>query len=98
QPTLSPSMDIQVSSNFERLLFDLYGREGVRVADAVAEFRRSGRLTVGENCWRCAAELFHAESLSDEETLAVIAQEHAATGELLDPHTAIGVAAARALG
>ena len=96
-PTLSPSMDIQVSSNFERLLFDLFDRSGPAVAEAMQAFRRTGRLSVGANRWREAAELFAACSLSDEETLAVIAREHAATGELLDPHTAVGVAAARSL-
>ena len=97
QPTLSPSMDIQVSSNFERLLFELYEGQGPAVAEAMQGFRKSGRLAVGENRWRAAADLFTACSLSDAETLARIGREHAATGELLDPHSAIGVGAADAL-
>jgi threonine synthase len=96
-PTLSPSMDIQVSSNFERLLYDLYEGSGADVAESMQTFRQTGRLGVGGNRWRGAADLFQACSLSDEETVAVIAREYAGTGELLDPHAAIGVAAAQAL-
>ncbi|MFN4087440.1 MAG: threonine synthase [Alphaproteobacteria bacterium] len=95
RPTLSPSMDIQVSSNFERLLFDLYDRDGRATAEAMQAFRTTGKLGVGDNRWRAAADLIRATGLDDAATLAVIAAEHAATGELLDPHSAIGVAAAR---
>ena len=97
EPTISPSMDIQVSSNFERLLFELYDRQGSAVVEAMEGFRKSGRLAVGENRWRAAADLFAARSLSDRDTKDVIAREHAATGELIDPHSAIGVGAAEAL-
>ena len=95
-PSLSPSMDIQISSNFERLLFDLYGRDGAAVAEAMTAFRATGRLEVGEARWRRALEIFDAARLDDEETLAEIARIHKETGELVDPHTAVGIAAARA--
>ena len=97
-PSLSPSMDIQVSSNFERLLFDLYNRDGKRVTAAMAKFRESGRLKLDLECYRTAYELFSACCLDDEGTLAAIAQEYKNTGILLDPHSAIGVYAARQLG
>jgi len=95
KPTLSPSMDIQVSSNFERLLFDLYDRDGRATAEAMTAFRETGRLGVGENRWRAAADLIKSTGIDDVGTLEVIAAEQAETGELLDPHSAIGVAAAR---
>jgi len=95
-PTLSPSMDIQVSSNFERLLFELYDREGPALARAMASFRRNGQLHVGEARWRKACELFRGYRLDDAETLNAIAEVHRQSGELLDPHSAIGVAAAHA--
>ncbi len=96
QPTLSPSMDIQISSNFERLLFDLYDRDGPSLAAAMAGFRRSGELAPGEERWRTARAVFDAHRLDDRETLQAIADIHAGSGELVDPHTAIGVAAAHA--
>ncbi len=96
RPTLSPSMDIQISSNFERLLYDLYDRDGAAVAEAVATFRETGRLDVGEARWQKAREIFTGYRLDDEETKATIREVWRATGELLDPHSAIGVAAARA--
>ena len=96
RPTLSPSMDIQISSNFERLLYDLYDRDGAAVAEAVATFRETGRLDVGAARWQKAREVFTGCRLDDEETKATIREVWQASGELLDPHSAIGVAAARA--
>ncbi|MFQ5467911.1 MAG: threonine synthase [Kiloniellaceae bacterium] len=96
-PTLSPSMDIQVSSNFERLLFDLYGRDGAALSEAMAAFRKTGRLAPGKARWRRALEVFGGARFDDEETLAQVARTYRATGELLDPHSAIGLAAARTL-
>ena len=95
-PSYSPSMDIQVSSNFERLLFELYGRDGPAVADAMAAFRETGVLDPGEARWRAARADFDAARLDDEETLAEMARLHRETGELIDPHSAIGVGAAQA--
>lgn len=96
QPTLSPSMDIQVSSNFERLLFDLLDRDGAAVTRAMADFRTTGRLSVDAAQWRNASGLFHGHRVDDARTRAVIAETFARTGELVDPHTAIGIDAAAA--
>lgn len=92
-PTLSPSMDIQISSNFERLLFEVCGRKGPAVAKALGTLRRDGTVDFGHARWQSLARLFAAHRLDDAETKAVIAGMHKLTGELLDPHTAIGVAA-----
>ncbi|MDP6804275.1 MAG: threonine synthase [Rhodospirillales bacterium] len=93
QPTLSPSMDIQISSNFERLLFELYGRRGELLARAMDRFRKRGRVRFGAERWRRFHKLFTGHALDDAETVAVIRQIYETTGELLDPHTAIGLAA-----
>jgi threonine synthase len=94
-PTLSPSMDIQISSNFERLLFDLYGRDGKALADAMIGFRSTGTLKVGANALGGVRELFDAGRLDDEGTLAAIADCQQRYGETLDPHSAVGYAVAR---
>jgi threonine synthase len=96
EPSLSPSMDIQVSSNFERLLFDLFDRNGSRVAAAMERFRAEGRLTIEASGWDALRRLFSGYRVDDEATKLAIREIHRATGELLDPHTAIGVAAGRA--
>jgi threonine synthase len=93
-PTLSPSMDIQVSSNFERLLFDLLGRDGTRVEQAMTGFRKTGRLDVDPTEWQNAHGLFHGHCLDDAGTRQVIADTLAKTGNLIDPHSAIGLDAA----
>ncbi len=93
--SLSPSMDIMVSSNFERLLFDLHGRNGKAVAELMDNFKATGKLAVEDDRWTEARRLFDSLAVSDEETCETIAQVYAESGELLDPHTAIGVRAAR---
>lgn len=93
--SLSPSMDIMVSSNFERLLFDLHGRNGVALAELMSTFKATGKLSVGEDRWVEARKLFDSLAVSDEDTCATIADVFKRTGEVLDPHTAIGVKAAR---
>jgi len=95
EPSLSPSMDIQVSSNFERLLFELLDRDAAATASVMARFRAEGRMPVPDAAWRRATALFRAAAVDDEATLAEIARLNRA-GYLADPHTAIGVAAARA--
>jgi threonine synthase len=95
-PSLSPSMDIQVSSNFERLLFELMGRDAVATAGLMRDFRATGRMPVPDAAWSKATELFQGLALSDAETSAAIRQIHDTTGYLTDPHTAIGIEAARA--
>jgi threonine synthase len=97
EPSLSPSMDIQVSSNFERLLFDLLGRDGAKVAEAMTRFRAEGRLAVGEAALREARKLFDGHRLDDPSTIETMRAVHRATGMIIDPHGAVGIAAARAL-
>jgi len=95
EPSLSPSMDIQVSSNFERLLFDLLGRDGPAVAEAMQAFRSDGRLPDSARLAADARGLFAAHRLDDQETIDVIRSVHQETGMLIDPHTAVAVGAAR---
>ncbi len=94
-PTYSPSMDIQVSSNFERLLFDLYGRDGKALADAMTAFRSTGTLEVGANALGNVRELFDAGRVDEPGTLKAIADCLGRFGETIDPHTAVGYAVAQ---
>ena len=96
EPSLSPSMDIQVSSNFERLLFEILGRDPAATARTMAEFRTTGRMAVPDAAWQQAKSVFQGFRLDDAGTLAAIHGLYAATGYLADPHSAIGIAAARA--
>ena len=98
EPSLSPSMDIQVSSNFERLLFDACDREGSAVMRTMIDFRKTGRLTVPQGGMKAIEALFDGHRLDDGQTLAAIDAEYRSGGELLDPHSVIGVAAGRAKG
>lgn len=95
EPTLSPSMDIQVSSNFERLLFDMLDGDGAAVRDWIADFRKSGSMQVDDVRLAEARRKISASRLDDEGTRRVIREIYETTGELLDPHSAIGVDAAR---
>lgn len=90
-PTLSPSMDIQVSSNHERLLFELNGRDGARTAELLQRFRGVGSVEAPHD------RRFDAATVDDEQTLSIIRSVHDATGMLVDPHTAVGIGAARAV-
>lgn len=94
-PSLSPSMDIMVSSNFERLLFDMHGRNGAAVAELMANFKQTGKLSVEDERWTETRRLFDSLAVDDDATCSTIAEVFRDTGELLDPHTAIGVRAAR---
>jgi threonine synthase len=94
-PTISPSMDIQVSSNFERLLFDLYDRNGKAVAGLMGDLSAKGAFEVEPGRLAEASALFRATEVSEEDTLATMAEIHRSTGLLIDPHTAVGVAAGR---
>jgi threonine synthase len=96
EPSLSPSMDIQVSSNFERFLFELKGENGAAVAAAMQAFRATGTLPISEAEWRAAQRQFTGRRVDDAGTRASIAETWRASGELLDPHSAVAVAAARA--
>jgi threonine synthase len=96
EPSLSPSMDIQVSSNFERLLFELLDRDGPATAAAMADFRTTGRMAVPDAAWHRCRTVFHGFRLDDAGTVEAIARLHATAGYLADPHTVIGIAAAHA--
>ena len=96
EPSLSPSMDIQVSSNFERLLFELLDRDAAATAATMQRFRATGAMGVPDAAWRRARGFFHGFRLDDAGTVAEIRRLHG-QGYLADPHTAIGVAAARAM-
>ena len=92
EKTLSPSMDIVVSSNFERLLFDLHGRDGNEVSKLMNEFQ-SGAVKLEDRIIAQTKSLFSAHAVDDEQTCETIARVYRDTGELIDPHTATGVVA-----
>jgi len=91
KPSISPSMDIQVSSNFERALFDAYGRDGNAVAQLMDELKAGGGFTVSQGALESLREIYVSGRVSEDETRATIAAELAASGELLCPHSAVGV-------
>jgi threonine synthase len=91
--TLSPSMDITVSSNFERLLFDLYGRDGAAIDDLMKRFDQ-GDISFSDNAMEKVRTLFSSQCVSDDETCTQIAGTWEKCEYLLDPHSAIGVKAA----
>ena len=93
KPTISPSMDIQISSNFERLLFDLYDFDGKAITDMMAKLRTDKKFTLSSLAWNRFKAEFSACAISDEDTKRTIATTFNTTGELLDPHTAVGLAA-----
>ena len=92
--TLSPSMDIMVSSNFERLLFDLHGRDGAAVKKLL-EDAQSGPVSIEDYRWRHMRKLFDSAAVDDDATCGMIREIYQQNEYLLDPHTAIGVKAAR---
>ncbi|MSO97257.1 MAG: threonine synthase [Rhodospirillaceae bacterium] len=94
-PSLSPSMDIQISSNFERLLFDAYGRDGKAVSGMMDRFKQSGQYAVDAKVHERILAMFSGARLDDEGTKKVIGEIHTATGQIVDPHTAVGIHAAR---
>lgn len=89
-PSLSPSMDIQISSNFERLLWESSGRDGAATAALLTEFRGSGDVAVDPSWVEAIREEFEAGRATDDETLAEIARAHDELELVLDPHTAVG--------
>ena len=98
QPTLGPSMDIQVASNFERALFEASCRNVAWVREAMARFAESKSIVLPDGVRTALRARYAARRCDDAQTLAAIARVHAETGRLIDPHTAVGVAAAYNLG
>ena len=90
-PSISPSMDIQISSNFERALFDAYERDGAAVAALMEEFSTTGRVSLSQGIMKTLKQHFTSGSASEAATLSTIKRIYAETGELLCPHSAIGV-------
>jgi threonine synthase len=95
-PSLSPSMDIQVSSNLERLLFELYDRDGAAIDELMARFRRERHVTIDPDRFAELTRVWHGVRVDDDETIRIIRDMHERTGMLIDPHTAVGLGAARA--
>ena len=95
-PSLSPSMDIQISSNFERLLFELLGRDGAAVNKTMDEFRAKGSFRVSSEIMTQLKTHFASGRLDDEQTINVIKDIHKRHNYILDPHTAVGVGVAEA--
>ena len=90
KPSISPSMDIQVSSNFERALFDALGRDGAAVAGLMADLK-GGAFRIPQGALQALRDGFASGRASEAETGATIARMRATTGELLCPHSAVGV-------
>ena len=96
KPTQSPSMDIQVSSNFERLLFERLGRDGDRVRALMGALKQSGGFAIPEDALAAIRAEFDAERCSEAECAEEMARAWRESEVLIDPHTAVGVHAARA--
>ncbi len=94
-PTISPSMDIEVSSNFERALFMAYDRNGQAVARLMDELRDEGGFPISQGALEALREDYASGRASEAETAETIRAMHAATGETLCPHSAVGVKVAR---
>ena len=90
-PTVSPSMDVQVSSNFERLVFELAARDGAVTAGMMSEFRKSGRLQFPQNMYAGLAADFDAGVCDEAGTLETIGETYRQAGEMIDPHTAVAL-------
>lgn len=97
EASLSPSMDIQISSNFERYLFDAFGRDPEALQAVMTRFQKTGEFAVSDDLRAKARAQFRAFRANDEETLAMIKHIHDETGYTLDPHTAVGMTGAYTL-
>lgn len=95
--TLSPSMDIMVSSNFERLLFDMHNRDGIAMAELMSNFQETGSIRVNEQTWQEIKTLFDSSRSDDQQVCDTISSLHRKTGYLADPHTATAIRATEEL-
>ncbi|MBB3975894.1 threonine synthase [Rhizobium azooxidifex] len=89
--TTSPSMDIQISSNFERLLFEAHGRDPQAIRRQMEGLKQSGAFEIGEKVLKAIRKEFRAGRATQKQVAATIAETLEKTGYLLDPHTATGV-------
>ncbi len=94
QSTQSPAMDIQVASNFERLYFECVGRDGAETARAFEGFARDGDLQIPSQALAGVREVFRGVSVSEAQTSRAILAAFNESGQLVDPHTAVGLAGA----
>ena len=92
KPTLTPSMDIEVSSNFERFLFDLLDRDGAAVSDLMNRLARTGEFSVDGKTLERARSHFLVRRVSDRETVEAISRQYTEYGLIVDPHTAVALA------
>ncbi len=91
EPSFSPSMDIQISSNFERFLYDCLGRDTPRLLKKMGDMKNSGAYEVGSDALESSRRHFIARRCSDEQTLETIRRVYSECGVIIDPHTAVGV-------
>jgi threonine synthase len=96
-PTITPSMDIQVSSNFERLLFDCGGRDGAALAAQMRAFEATKAMQLTNAQAEGAAALFASARADQAETARALQWAYRAAGQVIDPHTAVGLHVAQAL-
>ncbi len=96
-PTLSPSMDIQISSNLERLLVELFDGNGAATAEFLATFRSTGRARLRADQHQRLRADFAGDRIDDDGTLEIMAEVHETYGLLIDPHTAVGIGVAQRL-
>ena len=95
KPTASPSMDIEISSNFERLLFDAYGQDANAVTRLMASLKQSGAFALAEGALAKIRQEFSASTASEEDVRNAMREWYDETGYMLDPHTAVGVVSGR---
>ncbi len=96
--TTSPAMDIQVASNFERLYFECVRRDGVETGRAFQAFAETGTLSIPPGAFATMRELFRGASVNEGDVARTMISVMNTTGEMIDPHTAVGVTAARRVG
>ena len=89
--TISPSMDIQVASNFERLMFDVNSCSSKKTIKLMDDLNKSGKFIINQEELKKIKDIFFSESLSEEETKLIIKETHKNYGILVDPHTAVGI-------
>ncbi len=95
--TISPSMDIQIASNFERLIFDIFSSDSNKISKLMTDLNNKGELIIEKNELEKIKEVFESESLTDDETKSVIEEIYKTHNILIDPHTAVGVGVAKKL-